>query len=638
MNGLVKTEEVARILGASRKSVLERAKRERWAFVRKGNGFLFVENRLPLDVRFSLAGKKTAEEVPSYAGGAFLNASDEAREKATWKSALIFAWKQSGLRKQDFIDAYNADSSGEIYKRLGKVSVKTFYRWCKDFSELGAGGLVPKYGAMRTGAGESLTQTERDLLASFWLKYTQPTASHAYLQMKECVPFSKCSYQTALRFLKSIPPLTRDFYRLGKTRFENACLPYMERDIERFHSLDVVVSDHHCLDCVVKYQGKLIRPWITTFQDYRSGKVLGFCPCVTPSSLSIIVAYYMTSYLYGIPRTVLFDNGKDYRSKILNGKTEKVKITIDGLTEEETLVKFAGIFQMVGSLVQFTRTYNGKSKGRQERYFRILSEYLAKDFGTYVGSDTRMRPEEAQLMYRSINGMEKRNDIPEWSEFVTACNAMVQYINDKMITSAKGTERMTRSEAFLKFLPTDVRKADKATLQAALCRGEIRQVKRNGFTINKINYWHPDLIAHYGTKVIVRNSLVFDNKALVYTLSGKYICECEGNYFMESKDYKKAIEKLEAARKLGFKKAAEIGIAEVNISDEQKTMVQIANNLYSQNAMLDVDSIVMPERDAAGEKDEAVPNEHSAKDAKPKRYKSIFEETEEDYAPNVKAQ
>ena len=633
MSALIKTDTIAQILGVSRKTVLERAKKEHWAMVAKQNSFLFVENRLPLDVRFSLAGNKTQAEQQVDTGGAFINASDEAREKATWKSALIFAYKQSGLRKQDYIDAYNADSSGEIYKRLGEVSLKTFYRWCKDFAEQGVSALVPRYGISRTGAGESLNQTERDLLTAFWLKSTQPTASHAFRQMRECVPFSNCSYQTALRFLQTVPPLVRDFYRLGKSRFENNCLPYMEQDIYRYHSLDVVVSDHHCLDCIVMYQGRLIRPWVTTFQDYRSGKILGWCPCVTPSSLSIIVAYYMVCYRYGIPITVLFDNGKDYHSKLLNGSIECIKIKMDDCTEEETEVKFSGIFHAVGSAVQFTRVYNGKSKGRQERYFRVLGEYLAKDMGSYVGSDSRTRPEEAQLMFRAINGMAKRNDIPQWKDFVTACNSMVEYINDHVVTQAKGTKGMTRSQAFERFLPENVRKADKALLQAALCKGEVRQVKRNGFTINGINYWHPDLLVHYGTKVIVRSSLVFDNKALVYTLAGKYICECEGNYFMEQADYQKSIERLEAARKSGFKKAAEIGMTEIAISEEQQTMVSIANNLYSQNRLMDIDELLLPQ---SGAKEEEKQKPES-KTTKMRKHKSIWEETENDYMPDVSA-
>ena len=179
----------------------------------------------------------------------------------------------------------------------------------------------------------------------------------------------------------------------------------MEQDIYRYHSLDVVVSDHHCLDCIVMYQGKLIRPWVTTFQDYRSGKILGWCPCVTPSSLSIIVAYYTVCYRYGIPITVLFDNGKDYHSKLLNGSIECIKIKMDDCTEEETEVKFSGIFHAVGSAVQFTRVYNGKSKGRQERYFRVLGEYLAKDMGSYVGSDSlcsaRLTAWQNATIYRS---------------------------------------------------------------------------------------------------------------------------------------------------------------------------------------------------------------------------------------------
>jgi hypothetical protein len=230
--------------------------------------------------------------------------------------------------------------------------------------------------------------------------------------MLKAYPHSLCAYQTAARFLGSIPPAERDYFRLGKKRFEDLYLPYVEQNVYQYRSLDLVVSDHHVLDCVVLYRGRLIRPWITTFQDYRSSRIVGFFPTVKPSSLSIIAAYYMCCIRYGVPKAVLFDNGKDYRSKLLNGyKTTAKQFTPEGI-EEDTEVFFQGVLPTLGTEIHFTKTYSAKSKGRQERYYRLLGEYLSKDIGSYVGSDTTTKPEDAVLMWRSIDGMAKRQDIP----------------------------------------------------------------------------------------------------------------------------------------------------------------------------------------------------------------------------------
>lgn len=60
----VKTKELAEVLGLSRKGVIEKARKDGWAFVYKGNSMLFVENRLPADVRFAVALYEPTEKVP----------------------------------------------------------------------------------------------------------------------------------------------------------------------------------------------------------------------------------------------------------------------------------------------------------------------------------------------------------------------------------------------------------------------------------------------------------------------------------------------------------------------------------------------------------------------------------------------
>ena len=651
MRQFVKTAELCEVMKVSRKQLLERARREKWPLAETSGGVLFVADRLPVSVQMRLTERSIAEHrekglAPEQQGIA--DARQKDRDTAAQRAALIVAFRSSGMNADEFIRLYNRQETARaLYARLGSVSVPSFYRWLKAFKESGAQGLLPRQSRGRGGSGATLSAREKELLKAFWLDSTQPSMQHALRKMLLACPESRCTYETARRFLSEIPPTVRDFYRLGQTRWENMYLPYTEQAVAMYSSLDCVVSDHHCLDCVVMYRGRLIRPWLTTFQDYRSGKVLGWCPCVTPSSLSIIVAYYMVCWYYGVPPRLLFDNGKDYRSKLLNGwKASRMNDVPDAsaaLESEETEISFAGIFATLGSDVHFTRTYHGMSKGRQERYFRIIGEYLAKDIGSYVGSDSRSRPEESQLMFRALNGKERRTDIPEWEDFVRLCNTMIPYINDKFVSEGKGIKGMTRSEAFEKFKTHEFRRVSKEELQAALCSGSVRKCGRNGVTVGGIHYWNDALAQYVGCNVVVRTKLVFDNKALVYTTDGRFICECEGDYFCEDRnDMKSTFKKVEGAKKHSFALAAELGATgEVALDADAKIMHKVAAGIYDQSPD-SIDDILGISWDDATDYDNAESGSNGAhrggKAEKPKnKYKSALEADEMDYIdiPNL---
>ena len=270
MNATVKTSRIAQALGISRGRVLERAKKEGWPSIRQAGGLRWAEYRLPMDVRLALenSSPRPEEPGPAPAGEAYARATERERAAAAFRGILIMEWKQSGLRKDDFIAAYNSGGTDRrVFKELGPLSLRTFYRWTREFSHKGTDGIVPRYSAASGGAGESLTDFEKILLERFWLKDTRPTISNALTLLKQNYPGSACTYQTARRYLRSLPPALVDYRRLGKTAFTNKHQPFMDQNIWQYQSLDVVVSDHHCLDCVVMYRGKLVRPWVTTMQS-----------------------------------------------------------------------------------------------------------------------------------------------------------------------------------------------------------------------------------------------------------------------------------------------------------------------------------------------------------------------------------
>jgi hypothetical protein len=592
MSATVKAALVAAALGISRGKVLERAKREGWPSVRQSGGLRWVEYRLPLDVRLALANPgRGPEETERAPAGAYVRATEKERRAATFRGILIVEWRQSGLRREDFVAAYNSGGTdSQTFRELGPVSLRTFYRWTKEFARKGVDGITPRYSAATGGAGESLTGAEKTLLERFWLKDSRPTMRHAWRLLKENYPGSTCGYQTARRYLAGLPRALADYRRLGKTAFTNKHQPYMDQNVWRYKSLDVVVSDHHCLDCVAMYRGKLVRPWVTTMQDYRSGMVLGWCPSVAPSSLSIIAAYYMAVIQYGIPRNLVFDNGKDYRSEMLNGKTVTVLAKTPEGWDEEKEVYIQGLFSLVGSEVSFTLPYNGKSKGRQERYYGNLKENFSKEIGSFVGGDTVERPEASELFYRAINGMAKRNDVPSWEEVVNALGSMIQYINNDIPSDGKGMGGKTAARVFTENLPADVRRADRETLRLALSRGELRRVRNSVVEINKNPYYHEDLIRYSGQQVMVRSMLVTDEEVMICDLDGRFLFNARANYFFEGEDLDAAMGRLRGAQRRNLLRLAEMGAGEVKAAPEYETMVQVAMNKYRQAEPVDIDT------------------------------------------------
>ncbi|MDR3124167.1 MAG: hypothetical protein LBU16_10385, partial [Treponema sp.] len=227
MSPAVKTVLVARALGLSRGKVLERAKKEGWPSVRQSGGLQWVEYRLPLDVRLALANCLPQDDTAGPApAGVYTRATEKERTAATFRGILIMEWRQSGLRKEEFVAAYNTGGTDSlVFKELGPVSLRSFYRWIQEFSQKGVDGITPRYSAASGGAGESLTDTEKALLERFWLKDSRPTIRHAWRLLKENYPGSACAYQTARRYLMSLPQALVDYRRLGKTAFTNKHQP-----------------------------------------------------------------------------------------------------------------------------------------------------------------------------------------------------------------------------------------------------------------------------------------------------------------------------------------------------------------------------------------------------------------------------
>lgn len=578
----VTVAELSGALGLSKKQVQAMANEQGWPYVTSGRSRHYVENRLPGKVRSRLiswrqSGQTTEVAVPT-TEGAFAQAKDKAKDKALLRSQLVRTYLRDKGRVEAFIHDYNTQSYFAVLRsQLGEVTVPTFYRWLKAYRDQGISGITPRYGMTSGGAGESLSETEKSLLCRFWLKDTQPSMSHAWRLMKENLPDSRCTYQTAARYLKSLPMAVAGIHRLGAKKFEDVFLPHLEQRLESYQANEVWCSDHHCLDILVKYQGRLVRPWVTIFQDLRSGLVVGWWASVQPSSLSIAVAFIMGAIQHGLPQGCLFDNGQDYRSKWLNGYTQTVAEVMPEKITESKEVEFQGVFGTLGVDVRFTRTYNGKSKARTERYFRTLAEYFCREISSYIGSDSTTRPEDAELFFRRLDGRDQRFDVPDWDWFRQSLGSVIEYINNDLPFAGSSS----RAALYQQTLPPahTISRPSIEELKAALMKGEVRKVGRNGVKVHGIRYWHPDLWEFVGRPVKVLYRPADDTLVECQTLEGQLICTAEADYFIESGDLGKDIAKLESAKKQ-ILLMAEQGSSEVGETPQFQSIVDVARNKY----------------------------------------------------------
>jgi len=571
------TTAIASAMGTSRQAVRQRAETERWLCRGEGRSLRWLPQGLPQDVLARLIGNgflnpeppaslEGAEPPRTAQERAFLEARDTDREKAQLRAALIGLYQGSGLNVQAFVAAYNTGRvNPALYAQLGQVSQATFYRWLQGWEEAGGSlaGLVPKYAERRAtrGAGASLSELAKGYAEWFYLKPQRPSAGHVYRELEALRDEGRLpelpSYATVLRYLQGLPPTYVAFWREGRSRWANDFNPYIERSMDLYRPLDLVTSDHVMIDAVVEYQGKLIRPWLTTVQDFRSGLVLGMCPCPTPSYLSITVSLFLMASRYGKAKVLTVDNGKDYRGQFLNGKTRVFQaFTEDGFPEEEE-VYVAGAYAACVDEVSFTWVYAGQSKGKHERIHGIWQEYLAKELSTYVGSNTRDCPEETKLLWRGAAALERRGKVPSWDEFVRILAAFLDWWNGSWRGAGKGMDGRTPQEVFDELAP-EPRPVSRELLELALCRSDKRRVRENGVQVDGVNYWAPELQRYVGRDVLVKRPLAAPETAVICDARGALLCRAEANYFIESEDTAATIERRKRAAKTNLELVGEL--------------------------------------------------------------------------------
>jgi putative transposase len=339
------------------------------------------------------------------------------------------------------------------------------------------------------------------------------------------------SYKACQRMIDALPRQVVLKYRFGDDAFKNEGEPFIERDYASLRSNEAWNADHHQFDVIVnagtRAQPRLVRPWLTAFQDMRSRKIVGWSMFAhDPNSDTILAAFRSAVLDFGVPEVLFFDNGKDFDSYALNGRTKKDRWAKRRVRVELDPQQTAGLFAEMKIDVRHVWKYHGQSKPI-ERFFGFV-ETRTCVWPTYCGNSPGERPrdhtsqEDLQLQLERGKAPLLADFAAWFGDFLTAYHAGHEHRGD-------GMDGKTPDQVYAENLET--RRTASRELLDLLCLKKSKPVRvtQNGVTYNGVRYGQYDLSRMIGAEVVLRVDERDATRVQVYTLDDRFVCLASAN-------------------------------------------------------------------------------------------------------------
>ena len=303
------------------------------------------------------------------------------------------------------------------------------------------------------------------------------------------------------RNLTTIPKLVMIYYREGEKAFNDA-LVSMERSREDIASNDIWFSDHHLVDvAVINNRGRVFRPWLTVFFDARASKVISFIVRDKSADATVIKQCLRLGIeKYGVPKELYFDNGKDYREKSFNADFPI------------SLVKQLGINMI------YATPYHGQAK-TVERFFGTMEDRFCKLLPTYLGKDAKQRPENMRVTFDKL-----KDKAPTMEKFIELLTIYFEQYNN---TQSGGIDMNGKcpDQVYYENLHTKTKVKDENILRMLCGTFDERTVQKNGVQYQGRFYYHTELLAHQGEKVIINADPYNMDELNIFDTDMRAICK-----------------------------------------------------------------------------------------------------------------
>ncbi|MFB9148726.1 transposase domain-containing protein [Roseovarius ramblicola] len=520
-------------LPGTKRKVNEMAKREGWSAqpgkVRRrrgaGGGVEYHWSVLPMRARLRLgseqATRQAAQAGANEAWARFDAAGDTARAEAERRLSAI-----AQVESLEGAGLTRSMSVREVARKLG-CSEKSIWNWLGMLEGVSAadrlaylidGRAVRKSPGLRADLDDEFCA----LVRSDWLRPSQPSLTSCYdraarVWLGEKRNSAVPPLHQVRRWMKAnVSKPTEVFMRKGAEALKRF-YPAQTRSKAFMVPMECIQGDYHKFDVFVQWPGIAtpVRPQLMAWSDVYSGKLLAWRLSDTANSHTVQLVTGDLIREWGVPQSVLMDNGKEFANKAMTGG-DKTRNTFKVMDED-----IPGLLPLLGIEIHWATPYSGQSKPI-ERAFRDLCDRVAKHpafDGAYTGNSPMAKPED----YGS-------RAIP-LEDFKAVLEEELAHHNARPGRRSEVAMGRSFNEVFNEgYARATIRRATDEQLRLWLLRAEgVRAKRGNGaLKLYDTEYWSEWMYRIAGEKVVAR----FDADDLaagleVYDLKGRYLGHAE---------------------------------------------------------------------------------------------------------------
>lgn len=497
----INIQEASRALGLSEQTLKRQCRRGEFVFkiVKKGkhaNYFIMLKS-MPDFAQDKYLGKTEFEAKYS-------EAPNWAKQQA--EKYLQILENSKGLKGNDlkeFIEEWNKVNEPTSYSSVIKMR-KRYFRY-------GLNGLLSRHGQHLRGT--SVQDNYFEYFKNLYLIEGAPSLRTCWdLTLGYAIREFNADRKTFPSFMafkrrldKEIPKQSIYFARYGQSAWNRKYGGYIDRDYSNITCNEVWVSDHAQLDVACfDSDGKVVFPWVTVWRDYKSGKWLGWIlQTKNPNSDFIFQSFYYAAQEFGLPKDVIIDNGKDYRSKDFAGGRSSFNVDINK-GQASAMLKELNVD------VHFALPYNAQTKS-VERDFLKIKELLSKHCVGYRGGNVVERPEK---LAKEI----KTSKIMQFEDFKKIFDGFILNVLNKKPSNGKNLNGNCPDELFYNEYTEKITPSRYALKLFCMRTSRNFTIGRNGIQDRQlgISYWADWMITKTGLKVYLRRDVQNYKEAWVF--------------------------------------------------------------------------------------------------------------------------
>lgn len=456
------------------------------------------------------------------------------------------------LAKQDWMDLILEAPAGMKEHVIGfccdefNVHRTTVYRWLRDYqdSEENIRVFIPK-ARKDKGTRKSFSPEAIDFLTAFYLDGNRKSKKKAYqATVAEAAMrgWDTGSYTSAVRILKERCDSQRalmTYATRGRRGVETEVATPILRRYDDQDPMQLLVGDHAQLNVVVyNDHGKLYRPWITAWQDWRTRAIPGWVLSAQPNGRTIALALRHAilpkpderNRHFGLPARVYTDNGKDYRGQYLTGSGEWREKRFGSVDSDRAMgldiqtvgtlrnlkMELGGVYADLDVSTTFAQAYRSWSKP-VERWFETLNAQLMCELPGYVGADIGER-DDARLYQEQ--DLDQFLHVAELRELIKEYLAVEYHATDHRTLGQSPDAERAQAERDDEWEPVEM---DAGQLDILLLPVAERVVQKTGIALDNILYTHRSQWRYFGETVRLRYDPTDRSFIRVYSADWEYL-------------------------------------------------------------------------------------------------------------------